>query len=281
MKRINDILRRGESLLEEITQDYKIDAKLLLEYVLQKDSLYIFMNKDEIVDEALIHQYDLLLDRRHSGEPLQYIIGHQSFMGLDFKVAPGVLIPRSDTENLVLKVIEKIKEFNYKEVLDIGTGSGAIHISLCHYLENVTCTTVDISETAIAIAKENAENLGVRDRVKYVKSDIFENINTRFDVIVSNPPYIPTKVIDDLQEELSHEPKIALDGGEDGYDFYRRIINESPEYFNDTGILAFEVGHDQSQVIKSLLESSGFTNVEIHCDLSGIERVVLARYERL
>jgi len=281
MKRINDILRRGESLLEEITPDYKIDAKLLLKYVLQKDSLYLFMNKNEILDETLIHQYELLLGRRHSGEPLQYIIGHQSFMGLDFKVAPGVLIPRSDTENLVLKVIEKIKEFNYKEVLDIGTGSGAIHISLCHYLENVTCTTVDISETAIAIAKENAENLGVRDRVKYVKSDIFENINTRFDVIVSNPPYIPTKVIDDLQEELSHEPKIALDGGEDGYDFYRRIINESPEYFNDTGILAFEVGHDQSQVIKSLLESSGFIDVEIHCDLSGIERVVLARYERL
>jgi len=281
MKCINDILRRGESLLEEITQDYRIDAKLLLEYVLQKDSLYIFMNKEEILDEAVIHQYELLLARRHSGEPLQYIIGHQSFMGLDFKVAPGVLIPRSDTENLVLKVIEKIKESNYKEVLDIGTGSGAIHISLCHYLENVTCTTVDISDAAISIAKENAVNLGVRDRVKYVKSDIFENINTRFDVIVSNPPYIPTKVIDDLQEELSHEPKIALDGGEDGYDFYRRIINESPEYFNDTGILAFEVGHDQSQMIKSLLESSGFIDVEIHCDLSGIERVVLARYERL
>lgn len=281
MKCINDILRRGESLLEEITPDYKIDAKLLLEYVLQKDSLYLFMNKNEIIDETIIHRYELLLARRHSGEPLQYIIGHQSFMGLDFKVAPGVLIPRSDTENLVLKVIEKIKELNYKEVLDIGTGSGAIHISLCHYLENVTCTTVDISETAIAIAKENAENLGVRDRVKYVKSDIFENINTRFDVIVSNPPYIPTQVIDDLQEELSHEPKIALDGGKDGYDFYRRIINESPEYFNDTGILAFEVGHDQSQVIKSLLESSGFIDVEIHCDLSGIERVVLARYERL
>ena len=281
MKCINDILRRGESLLEEITQDYRIDAKLLLEYVLQKDSLYIFMNKEEILDEAVIHQYELLLARRHSGEPLQYIIGHQSFMGLDFRVAPGVLIPRSDTENLVLKVIEKIKESNYKEVLDIGTGSGAIHISLCHYLENVTCTTVDISDAAISIAKENAVNLGVRDRVKYVKSDIFENINTRFDVIVSNPPYIPTKVIDDLQEELSHEPKIALDGGEDGYDFYRRIINESPEYFNDTGILAFEVGHDQSQMIKSLLESSGFIDVEIHCDLSGIERVVLARYERL
>lgn len=281
MKSINDILRSGEQLLKEQTQDYLIDAKLLLEFVLEKDSLYLFMNKDELLDESLINKYDLLIKRRASGEPLQYIVGHQSFMGLDFKVAPGVLIPRSDTENLVLKVIEKVNENDYKTVLDIGTGSGAIHIALCHYLENVTCTTVDISDAAISIAKENAVNLDVKDRVKYVKSDVFQNINTRFDVIVSNPPYIPTKVIDGLQEELSHEPKIALDGGEDGYDFYRRIINESPEYFNDTGILAFEVGHDQSQVIKSLLESSGFKDVEIHCDLSGIERVVLARYERL
>jgi len=148
------------------------------------------------------------------------------------------------------------------------------------YLKDVSCTTVDISETAIEIAKVNAELLGVKDRIKYVKSDIFENINETFDVIVSNPPYIPTKVIDGLQKELFHEPKIALDGGLDGYDFYRRIINESPEYFNESGILAFEVGHDQSQTIKSLLESSGFVDVEIHCDLSGIERVVMARYER-
>lgn len=281
MKSINDILLRGESLLEEITPDYKIDAKLLLEFALKKDSTYIFMNKFEDMDEDVIELYRSLINRRHSGEPLQYIIGSQSFMGLDFIVRPGVLIPRSDTENLVLAVMDKIKENNYKTVLDIGTGSGAIHLSLCHYLKDVTCTTVDISDAAISIAKENAVNLQVRDRVKYVKSDVFENINTKFDVIVSNPPYIPTQVIDGLQLELTHEPKIALDGGQDGYDFYRRIIKESPEYFNDTGILAFEVGHDQSRVIKDLLESSGFKNVEIHCDLSGIERVVLARYERL
>jgi len=281
MKSINDILLRGESLLKEITADYKIDAKLLLEFSLKKDSTYIFMNKFEDMDDDSIKAYQVLLDRRHSGEPLQYIIGVQSFMGLDFIVKPGVLIPRSDTENLVLAVMDKIKENNFEKVLDIGTGSGAIHLSLCHYLKNVTCTTVDISDAAISIAKENAVNLQVRDRVKYVKSDVFENINTKFDVIVSNPPYIPTQVIDGLQEELMHEPKIALDGGQDGYDFYRRIIKESPDYFNDTGILAFEVGHDQSRVIKDLLESSGFKDIEIHCDLSGIERVVLARYERL
>lgn len=281
MKSINDILKYGESKLASITEDFQIDAKLLLEHILDKDSVYLFLNKFEDVEDEMIERYKASIERRVQGEPLQYIIGVQSFMGLDFMVAPGVLIPRSDTENLVSMVIEKIKHSNYKKVLDIGTGSGAIHISLCHYLKDIECSTVDISEAAIEIAQKNAENLGVKDRIKYVKSDVFENINETFDVIVSNPPYIPTEVIEGLQVELTHEPIIALDGGKDGYDFYRRIIKESPDYFNDEGILAFEVGHDQSRVIKDLLESSGFKDVEIHCDLSGIERVVLARYERL
>lgn len=281
MKSINDILRYGESELKDSTEDYLIDSKLLLEYVLNENSVYIFMNKHKIMNASDEQKYIELIERRRAGEPLQYIIGHQSFMGLDFIVGPGVLIPRSDTENLVTKVIERIKANDYKSVLDIGTGSGAIHIALCHYLKDINCTTVDISEEAIAIAKKNAINLGVKDRVKYVKSDVFENINETFDVIVSNPPYIPTEVIEGLQKELFHEPHIALDGGKDGYDFYRRIIKESPEYFGAEGMLAFEVGHDQAQMIKQLLEGSGFKDVEIHCDLSGIERVVLARYERL
>lgn len=281
MKSINDILKYGEQKLQPVTDDYQIDAKLLLEHVLKKDSIYLFLNKFEDLAEEDIVSYQAFIERRVAGEPLQYIIGVQSFMGLDFLVEPGVLIPRSDTENLVTAVIEKIKHYGYKTVLDIGTGSGAIHLSLCHYLKDITCTTVDISDEAIRIAKKNAEKLEVKDRVKYVKSDVFENINERFDVIVSNPPYIPTEVIEGLQRELTHEPFIALDGGQDGYDFYRRIIDESPDYFNNQGILAFEVGHDQSRVIKQLLESSGFKDVEIHCDLSGIERVVLARYERI
>ena len=280
MKSINDILKHGEEKLKVVTDDYLIDAKLLLEFVLNKDSLYLFMNKDEIVTELQAKAYEAVLERRQGGEPLQYIVGHQSFMGLEFYVAPGVLIPRSDTENLVTLVIEEIKSNGYQNVLDIGTGSGAIHISLCHYLENINCTTVDISEDAIKIAKKNATALNVKDRVKYVKSDVFEKIDETFDVIVSNPPYIPTTVIDGLQKELAHEPKIALDGGEDGYDFYRKIIKEGPKYLNNHGLLAFEVGHDQSRIVKGLLLEAGFINVEIHCDLSGIERVVLARYER-
>lgn len=281
MKSIDDILKYGESILMDVTEDYKIDAKLLLEYTLEKDSVYLFLNKHEKVTVQQEEAYFAVLKRRATGEPLQYILGQQAFMGLNFFVGPGVLIPRSDTETLVLQVIDQIKRLQYKSVLDIGTGSGAIHIALCHYLKDIQCTTVDISEEAISIAKKNALNLGVRERVKYVKSDVFENIEEKFDVIVSNPPYIPTEVIQGLQKELFYEPFIALDGGVDGYDFYKKIIKESIHYLNPNGLLAFEVGHDQGRYVKQLLEKAGFCEVEIHCDLSGIERVVLARYERL
>lgn len=281
MKTINDILEYGQSCLKPITEDYMIDAKLLLEFVLEKDSTYLFLNRLETIDYEKVEKYEALIHRRVLGEPLQYIVGAQYFMGLEFNVAPGVLIPRSDTENLVSLVIDKIKENNYTKVLDIGSGSGAIHVSLCHYLKEIHCTTVDISEDAIRIASSNAEKMGVKDRITYIKSDVFTEVKTTFDVIVSNPPYIPTEVIEGLQVELSHEPKIALDGGTDGYDFYRRIIEEAPAYFNQEGLLAFEVGHDQGQTIKQMLESAGYKDVEVHCDLSGIERVVMARYERV
>lgn len=280
MKSINDILKYGESYLCGSTPDYLIDAKLLLEHVLECDGLYLFMHKqDEIISENIVN-YKLLLDRRKTGEPLQYIVGHQEFMGLEFDVAPGVLIPRGDTEPLVEAIIERVGDA--KRILDIGAGSGAIHISLAHYLKHVECVSVDISDEALKIAQKNAVKLKVSDRITYFKSDVFEALKgQKFDVIVSNPPYIPTKVIEGLQKELMHEPKIALDGGEDGYDFYRRIILESKLYFNANGLLAFEVGHDQSKQIVSLLEEAGYKNIEIISDLGQIERVVMARYERL
>lgn len=279
MKSINDILRYGESILEAVTPDYKIDARLLLEEVLDCDRMYLLLNKTETMDDTNIERYQTLLTRRQEGEPLQYILGHQEFMGLDFKVRPGVLIPRSDTEPLVEAIIERFG--TRKHILDIGAGSGAIHIALLHYLKQATAIAVDISKDALAIARENAERLGVMERLSYIESDVFEKIDESFDVIVSNPPYIPTAVIDGLQKELFHEPKIALDGGLDGYDFYRRIIREASEYLNDNGLLAFEVGHDQSSTIRDLLLQAGYSDIEIIKDLSRIERVVIARYERL
>ncbi|MBJ2355036.1 HemK/PrmC family methyltransferase, partial [Sphaerochaeta sp. S2] len=162
MQSINAILRYGEAFLKEFTPDYLIDAKLLLEHTIGKDSIYLFMNKDELLEEDLIATYKGFLERRKTGEPLQYIVGHQSFMGLEFLVRPGVLIPRSDTEVLVEKVIEAM-DVPSPRLLDIGTGSGAIHIALASYIKEASCVTVDISKEAIAIAKENARRLDVYD----------------------------------------------------------------------------------------------------------------------
>lgn len=278
MPSINDILRYGESFLKETTPDYLIDAKLLLEHVLNESSIYIFMHRDEIMDLEKEKLYKALLKRRKTGEPLQYIVGHQSFMGLDFDVMPGVLIPRSDTEVLVEKVIEK-NQLQAPRILDIGAGSGAIHVALAHFIKAAQLVAVDISKEAIEIASRNAKKHGVYDRIDYIESNIFENVEGQFDIIVSNPPYIPSDVIDGLQKELFHEPRIALDGGKDGYDFYRRIIDEGRMYLKTSGLMAFEVGHDQSQTIQMLFEKAGFHSIEIFSDLSGIRRVVMARLE--
>lgn len=276
MPSINDILRYGESFLKEVTPDYLIDAKLLLENILDVDSIYIFMHRDDILNEQKEKEYKALLERRKTGEPLQYIVGHQSFMGLDFDVAPGVLIPRSDTEVLVETVINQ-NNFTAPRILDIGSGSGAIHVSLAYYIKDANLVTVDISVEAIEIASKNARKLEVYDRIDYINSNLFDKVDGRFDIIVSNPPYIPTKVIDGLQKELFHEPRIALDGGNDGYDFYRRIIDEGRAYLNTNGLMAFEVGHDQSLTIQNLFKEAGYHSIEIINDLSGIGRVVIAR----
>lgn len=282
-KSINELLRFGEKELEVITDTNMLDAKLLLSYVLNKDSLYLFMNRDEEVSHEQIDLYEKLIRRRKSGEPLQYIIEHQEFMGLDFYVSPGVLIPRGDTEVMVEILIEKLKNLDSIRILDIGAGSGAIHVALAYYLKQSTIVAVDISSDAIEIAQKNAKVNKVNERITYCLSDLFDALdeNDKFDVIVSNPPYIPTEVIDGLQKEVSvHEPRLALDGGKDGYDFYKRIINDANNYFKDNGLLAFEVGHDQAQTIRELLEMANYKDIEIYKDLNSIERVVIARYER-
>ncbi len=282
-KSINDLLLYGQNELKEITENNVLDAKLLLSNVLDENNIYLFMNKDKEVSDKYVEIYKEHINRRKSGEPLQYITSHQEFMGLDFFVAEGVLIPRGDTEVLVETVIEKVKDYSKLRILDIGTGSGAIHVSLAHFLKDAELVTVDISTAAIEIAKKNAKTNNVYDRIRYYESDLFSALdsNDKFDVVVSNPPYIPTEVIDGLQIEVSlFEPMIALDGGKDGYNFYRRIITDAKEYLTDNGILAFEVGHDQARTIQSLLDDAGYSNIEIYKDLNNIERVVIARYER-
>lgn len=277
---INELILFGEKKLKNITDNNLLDSKLLLSEVLNSDSIYLFLNSKEMVSEEKNKLYNSYLDRRILGEPLQYIIGHQEFMGLEFLVKEGVLIPRSDTEILVETVLNKLDSNGAYKILDIGTGSGAVHISLAHFMKNSEFVSVDISDIPIEIAKKNAIINNVSNRITYYNSDLFENIKEKFNVIVSNPPYIPTEVIDGLQNEVSFEPKIALDGGKDGYDFYKRIIIEAKDYLIGIGLVAFEVGHDQANTIKELFRLAGYVDIEIYKDLSSIERVVIARYER-
>lgn len=276
---LRDMIKRGQQKLEATTADAMIDARNFAQDLLDLDATGLFMAGDQDISGVLEEKYWTWIDRRMRGEPFQYIVGHQSFMGLDFLVEPGVLIPRSDTEILVESVLSKLQ--GRERVLDIGAGSGAIHCSLAHYKPGIRCTAVDISEIPLRVSKINAGRLGLLDQVTYVQSDLYQALQgQRFDVIVSNPPYIKKEIVETLQVELSYEPKLALDGGKDGYDFYRKIIGQAHLYFEDQGWLALEVGHDQSMGVKSLLEEAHYKAIEIIKDYSQIERVLLARYER-
>ena len=216
-----------------------------------------------------------MVKRRQSGEPLQYILGECEFMSLDFYVESGVLIPRSDTETLVEAVIEKTDENKNMKILDICTGSGCIGISTAHFRSSAYVDLIDISDKAIEIAKKNIVRNNVQSRVKVQKMDILnEYPSEKYDIVVSNPPYIETEVIDTLQTEVkNHEPRLALDGGEDGLIFYRRITEIAPEILKKGGMLAFEIGYNQGKAVSALM-GKNFCDVRIIQDFSKNDRVV-------
>lgn len=276
---LRDILTEGRERLKEVTTTAVIDTELIVCHVLQLEKLDLLMRPDRALSESEADEIRTLFEKRLAGWPVQYLIGTEGFMGLEFEVTPSVLIPRPDTELLVEKVLETWDRLSPVRILDIGTGSGAIAVSLAHYLKNARVETVDISIEATAVAKRNAERIGVSDRVVFYNGDLFEPVpeGKIYDVIVSNPPYIPSDDIDGLQVEVAvHEPRLALDGGADGYDFYRRIILEAPDHLKASGMLAFETGHDQAGTIAELMAQSGhYKNISIHEDLNHIERVVI------
>ena len=270
--------------------DADLDAWYLLEFVtgISRTMYYVKM-QDKILSEQE-KQYRGFIETRASHIPLQHITGVQEFMGLEFIVNEHVLVPRQDTEVLVesgLKVLEP-----GMKVLDMCTGSGCILISLMKLYgtsqaettgevtedEKMLCGVgVDISEEALKVAKANGEKIGVK--AEFIQSDLFENVRGEYDVIVSNPPYIRTAVIEELKEEVKcHDPFIALDGKEDGLYFYRKIVEKSLEYLSDGGRLLFEIGHDQGEEVKKLMEQAGFTGVTVKKDLAGLDRVVLGKY---
>lgn len=275
---IKEIIIRYSKELEEISPTPRLDVETLLQKALGVDRLYILLNLDKDLSEDEEKTFNKFIEERLNNRPIAYIVGNREFMGLDFYVQEGVLIPRPDTEVLVEEVIEIAKDKGQIEILDIGTGSGAITVSLAKYLENAKLTSVDISEIALEIAKKNAISNNVEDRINFVKSDLFSSLNKnqKFDIIVSNPPYIKREVIDTLDKQVKDfEPYNALEGGIDGLDFYRAITTQAKDYLKEGGVLAYEVGHDQSEDVSKLMEMDGYTNIYTRKDLQQIDRVVI------
>ena len=291
---IKDLIKYGKDELDANNIDESIlKTRLLLEYVLNKKREYIMIHLDEeigIDKESLFKSY---IKRLVNNEPIQYIIKKQEFMGLEFLVNENVLIPRSDTEVLVENVINLVKN-NYNNfinneniennenkeinILDMCTGTGAIIISLAKYLDkyNINFYASDVSKKAIEVAKENAINNNVE--ITFIESDLFSNINDiKFDLIVSNPPYIEKNVIKSLDENVKKEPILALDGGVDGLDFYRNISKDSKKYLNKNGYLCYEIGYNQKESVTKILRENGYIDITCIKDYSNNDRVIVSR----
>ncbi len=269
---LEEALSKGREILEQAEiADYQQDAWYLMEYVCKIDKSQYYLHGTDEMDVEKQQEYELLLRKRAEHIPLQYIIGSQEFMGLEFKVNSQVLIPRQDTETLVEEALKVLHPG--MSVLDMCTGSGCIIISLLKHKEGLTGMASDISKQAILVAKENAKLNQVE--VELVSSDLFKSITGTFDMIISNPPYIPTGVITGLMPEVKNfEPMEALDGQEDGLYFYRKIASEAVEFLNSNGYLYFEIGHDQGGRVAAIMEENGYRNVRVVKDLAGKDRVV-------
>ena len=301
---IGRILKWTENFFKEKgIESPRLDAEVLLGHVLEKERIYLYVHFDEPLQPQELADYREAIKQRIRRVPVAYIIGQREFMGLTFHVTEDTLVPRPDTEILVQAAIERLKMMSGAEeahpvhFADIGTGTGAICLSVLHYLPQATADTVDISEAARKVAEENAEALDVADRVTFYTGDLLtplakaqsggaggkagaaeETTGAPYDAILSNPPYIPDADIEGLAPEVRcKEPRTALAGGADGLDFYRRLVADSPALLKDDGFLAVEVGIHQAQAVaKMAVESGSFVRTEIIKDYGGIERVVVA-----
>ena len=255
--------------------DYKTDARLLLEYVCDTTYGDLFTKGDDEVSDDKAHEYDLLLAKRAGHVPLQHLTGSQEFMGLNFFVNENVLVPRADTETLVEVVLKELHDG--MRVLDMCTGSGCILLSLLKFSNDCEGVGSDISKKALEVAKRNAEALGID--ATFVQGDLFENVEGKFDILVSNPPYIRTCEIEELMPEVrDHDPFIALNGHETGIYFYEKIVKAAPKYLNRGALVAFEIGCDQGREVSELMIANGYKNVEVINDLCGNPRVVKGFY---
>ncbi|MCR1951756.1 peptide chain release factor N(5)-glutamine methyltransferase [Clostridium sp. DSM 100503] len=283
-KTIGELLDIASKELKEVNIDtYILDAQLLLGTVLAKDKLYIITNRDKNVSIKDEKEYFELVEKRKNKMPIKYILGETEFMGLDFNVEEGVLIPRGDTEILVEELLSVINEEDELNVCDLCSGSGAIGISLANYRKKINVEEIDFYEAPEKITKKNIIKHGLEDRVKFIKSDLLKepiSKGKKYDIIASNPPYIKADEISNLMDDVKkYEPHTALDGGDDGLVFYKRIIEESKTTLNNEGILAFEIGYDQGKEVSNLMREAGFYNIKLVKDLAGLDRVVLGYFK--
>ena len=293
---VKEMLTMGEKqLMDSDIADATRDCKILYCYMMDIPFSKIILEYQNMLQDRLCEKYFELIDRRSSGEPVQYIMESQEFMGLEFIVNENVLIPRQDTETLVEDALEIIntgtlrgEDMDVKrkewDILDLCTGSGAIGVSLARIANKVNVTCSDISEGAIKVAKENAQKHGVAKSVKFEQGDLFKPFSKhfrkqKFDMIISNPPYIKSSVIPTLQKEVcEHEPLSALDGGESGLDFHERIVSGVGGHLRKGGVLLLEIGHDQGEAVSGLLSRNGdFTSIRVLKDLANSDRIVFAK----
>ena len=271
MTSLEALLKEGTKVLEEKKiQEARLDAWLLLEYVTGVSRALYFADPKKAVEEEKAEEYRKLIVLRAGHIPLQHITHQAYFMGFEFYVDENVLVPRQDTETLVEKALEILENQEKPRILDMCTGTGA-----------------DVSPLALKVAKQNAKGLNVADRAEFVESDLFlspffaETTGKAlpvYDILISNPPYIRSAVIEDLMEEVKgHDPRIALDGHEDGLYFYRRIVSEGSAYVKENGWMLFEIGYDQGEDVSKLLEKAGFRQVQVIQDLAGLDRVVIGQ----
>lgn len=277
---IKELLNQAVIMLKNENIDApKNKARMLLQATLKKSREYLMIYDNKEVENIDRDRYIKNVKRLILGEPLQYITGIQEFMKLNFLVTKDVLIPRPDTEILVEEVIRKAENISNPVILDLCTGNGAIAVSLAKYIKNVHICAVDISSKALEIAKKNAELNGVKNNIEFIESNLFDKIKERkFDIIVSNPPYIETETIKTLSKDVQSEPKIALDGGKDGLDFYRKIADSGSKYLNRQGYICLEIGYNQRIAVRQILENKKrYVNINCIKDLCGNDRVITAQ----
>ena len=277
---IREALNKGMIILKSNNiESPKLKARLLLQYILKKTRQYLIVYDNEEIPKKEQWEYFVNIEKLVQGVPLQHITHRQEFMKMDFYVDENVLIPRPDTEILVEEVIEIAKKIKNPIILDLCTGSGAIAISLAKNIKDVKIYATDISEKALEVARKNAKDLGVNEKIEFIKSNLFEKIDkTKFDIIVSNPPYIKKEDISYLSEEVQKEPEIALNGGEDGLDFYRKISKQALEFMKLGSYLCFEIGYDQKIDVMEIIEKENrYIDTYSKKDLYENDRIVVTK----